>query len=302
MKLLGSKHVKLGFVGLGNMGSRIARRLLAHGYEVAVYDRDRAKAEALVPHGAVPANDIFNLARNVDVLLSCLAKDETVRKVYADPHGALAGARPGTAVLEMSTISPESSRNLHRDAARLGIDVMDVAISGSTPAAEQGSLTLLVGGNSELFRAAQPIFDAVAHQAFHLGPAGAGTTMKLVVNTLLGVGMQAIAEAVVLGESSGLDRKKLLEILSQTAVIAPAHVGKLGRIEHNDYSTQFPLRLMNKDFQLILNTAASEHVSMPVTEAAFRMNAEELARADEQDFSAVVRRMEEVAGVQPLTP
>jgi 3-hydroxyisobutyrate dehydrogenase-like beta-hydroxyacid dehydrogenase len=126
--------------------------------------------------------------------------------------------------------------------------------------------------------------------------------MKLVVNTLLGVGMQAIAEAVVLGESSGLDRKKLLQILSQTAVIAPAHVGKLGRIEHNDYSTQFPLRLMNKDFQLILNTAASEHVSMPVTEAAFRMNAEELARADEQDFSAVVRRMEEVAGVQPLTP
>jgi 3-hydroxyisobutyrate dehydrogenase-like beta-hydroxyacid dehydrogenase len=198
----------------------------------------------------------------------------------------------------MSTISPETAREMHGLGARRGIEVLDVAISGSTPAAEQGSLTLLAGGNRQLFRAAKPIFRVIAKQYFLLGDSGSGTAMKLVVNTLLGVGMQAIAEAVVLGEKAGLDRERLLEVLSKTAVIAPAHVGKLARAAVNDYSPQFPLRLMNKDFELILKAAAKEHVSMPATEAAFFVNAEELSVSDERDFSAVLRRMEEVAGIE----
>ena len=218
-----------------------------------------------------------------------------------DQREFFAGARPGTVVLEMSTISPESSRELQRIGARGGIDVLDVAISGSTTSAEEGNLTLLVGGNAELFRTAEPIFQAVAKQYFLLGGPGAGTAMKLVVNTMLGVGMQAIAEAVALGEKTGLDRKRLLEVLSKTAVIAPAHVGKLARTAVNDYSPQFPLRLMNKDFQLILNAAAQEHIPMPATEAAFRVNSDELAHHDEEDFSAVLRRMEEVAGIAAFT-
>ena len=139
MKLLAAVQVKLGFIGLGNMGSRIARRLLDHGYKLAIYDRDRTKAEALVPNGAVPTNDVVELARGADVILSCLTNDEAVQNVYAGPEGALAGARSGTVVLEMSTISPESSRELHKQAAKLGVDVMDVAISGSTPAAARRS-------------------------------------------------------------------------------------------------------------------------------------------------------------------
>ena len=206
-----------------------------------------------------------------------------------------ARARSGIVILEMSTISPESSRELHRLGATCGIEVLDVAISGSTPAAEEGTLTLLVGGTQELFGAAQPIFEAIAKQYFLLGGPGAGTAMKLVVNTLLGVGMQAIAEAVVLGERAGLERKRLLEVLSQTAVVAPAHVGKLARVAINDYRPQFPLRLMNKDFQLILEAASQGHLPMPATEAAFRVNSDELAHSDEEDFSAVLRRMEEVA-------
>jgi 3-hydroxyisobutyrate dehydrogenase-like beta-hydroxyacid dehydrogenase len=234
------------------------------------------------------------------VVVSCLTNDEAVHNVYNGPQGVFAGARPGAVVLEMSTISPESSRELHRIGSRNGIDVLDVAISGSTPAAEEGILTLLAGGNPELFHAAEPIFQAIAKQYFLLGGPGSGTAMKLVVNTLLGIGMQAIAEAVVLGEKAGLDRERLLEVLSHTALIAPAHMGKLGRAARNDYSPQFPLRLMNKDFQLILKAAAQEHVPMPATEAAFRVNADELASGDEDDFSAVVRRMERVAGIASI--
>jgi 3-hydroxyisobutyrate dehydrogenase-like beta-hydroxyacid dehydrogenase len=297
MKRLTSDRVKLGFIGLGNMGSRIAQRLLDHGFQVSVYDIDPDKAEAVAAYGAIVAENILELATTVDVLLSCLTNDEAVQDVYTGTEGVFAGARPGTVVLEMSTISPENSRELHRVGARGGVEVMDVALSGSTPAAELGLLTLLVGGNRELFRAAKPIFQAVSKQSFYLGDSGSGTAMKLVVNTLLGVGMQAIAEAVVLGEKAGLDRERLLDVLQKTAVVAPAHVGKLASAAVNDYTPQFPLRLMNKDFQLILKAAADEQIAMPATEAAFRVNSDEQANNHDQDFSAVVRRMEEIAGV-----
>ena len=300
MQRLTADQAKLGFIGLGNMGSRIAQRLLDHGYQLCVYDRDLTKVEAIAQRGAAVAENILQLARTVDVVLSCLTNDDAVRSVYSEPAGVLAGARSKTVVLEMSTIAPESSRELHRIGARGGIEVLDVAISGSTPAAEQGILTLLVGGNEEVFRAAKPIFHAIAKQYFLLGGSGSGTAMKLVVNTLLGVGMQAIAEAVVLGEKAGIDRERLLTVLSKTAVIAPAHVGKLAKAAINDYTQQFPLSLMNKDFQLILEAAAQENVAMPATEAAFYVNSEELARNAEEDLSAVLRRMEEAAGVEGI--
>jgi hypothetical protein len=131
MKLLAAHQVRLGFIGLGNMGSRIAQRLHDHGYELTVFDRDNTKAGALILNGAVFANNILELARSADVILSCLTDDEVVQNVYAGPEGAFAAAQPGTVVLEMSTISPESSRELHNQAAKLSIDVMDVAIQHS---------------------------------------------------------------------------------------------------------------------------------------------------------------------------
>jgi 3-hydroxyisobutyrate dehydrogenase-like beta-hydroxyacid dehydrogenase len=122
--------------------------------------------------------------------------------------------------------------------------------------------------------------------------------MKLVANTLLGVGMQAIAESVALGQREGLDRHRLLEVLSHTAVIAPAHLGKLSRADLGDYSAQFAIPLMNKDFRLILETAAAAKVPMPATAAAFQMNLAELTENNEEDFSAVIKLMEKLARVE----
>ena len=300
MKPLTADRVKLGFIGLGSMGSRIAQRLLDHGYQLAVYDLNIRQAEAIAARGGIVAKTLLELAGTADVILSCLTNDAAVISVYTGSEGVFAEAKAGTVVLEMSTISPETSRELHRVGAQRGIEVLDVAISGSTPAAEQGILTLLAGGKRELFTAAEPIFQTIAKQYFLLGDSGSGTATKLVVNTLLGVGMQAIAEAVVLGEKAGLDRERLLEVLSKTAVVAPAHVGKLARVAANDYSPQFPLRLMNKDFELILKAAAQTHISMPATEAAFYVNSEELSGNNEKDFSAVLRRMEEAAGIEAV--
>ena len=294
MKTFSADQVKLGFIGTGAMGSRIVRRLLAHGYKVAVYDRDKEKALALLPYGVSVAESTAELAGASDVVLSCLTNDEAVRNVYSGPKGLLALAGKGKIVLEMSTVSPQTSRELHALGSNRGIEVLDVAISGSTPAAEQGALVLLIGGNTELFQAAEPIFRSLAARYFWMGSSGAGTSMKLVVNTLLGVGMQAIAEAVVLGEAEGLDRRRLLEVLSQTAVIAPAHVGKLARAERNDYSPQFGIGLMHKDFGLILNTAHSQNLALPATEAAFDVNSDAMAADPNADFSSVIRRMEDL--------
>jgi 3-hydroxyisobutyrate dehydrogenase-like beta-hydroxyacid dehydrogenase len=153
-------------------------------------------------------------------------------------------------------------------------------------------VTLLCGGESEVFAVVEPIFRAIAKQYFHFGPAGSGTAAKLVVNALLGVGMQAIAEACALGERQGLDREQLLTVLSKTAVVAPAHVGKLLRAVRNDYGPQFPLHLMNKDFRLILETASNLNLALPATEAAFQVNSQALVLGPGQDFSIVIREME----------
>jgi 3-hydroxyisobutyrate dehydrogenase-like beta-hydroxyacid dehydrogenase len=232
------------------------------------------------------------LASGVDVILSSLADDFAVDAVYLRTGNVLRSARPGTRIIELSTISPESSVEFHRAARKLALSPLDVAISGSTPSAEAGTLTLFGGGDREVFESAEIIFAAIAKQWFYMGQGGSGVAMKLVVNTLLGVGMQAIAEALALGLSLDLPRDLLFDTLAKTAVVGPAYVGKLAAAKRDDYAPQFPVRLMHKDFGLVLTAAAQAGLSMPATEAAAVINSAEAASAGEEDFSAVIRRME----------
>jgi 3-hydroxyisobutyrate dehydrogenase-like beta-hydroxyacid dehydrogenase len=271
--------------------------LLESGFKLAAYDRDRNKAEDLVRYGGTAANSVSELASSCNVILSCLPSDEAVMDIYRESNGVFAHAQRGSLVIDMSTVYPETSQELSRLGAERGVEVLDVTISGSTPAAQNGLLTLFGGGDNENFKAAESIFRVIAKKYFYLGQSGSGATMKLVVNSLLGIGMQAIAEAVALGEKAGLDRNRMLNVLSETAVVAPAHVGKLERAIRRDYSPQFPIRLMNKDFGLILNLAAAVGASMPATGVAFEINARQAEEEPEQDFSAVILQMEKRAQV-----
>jgi 3-hydroxyisobutyrate dehydrogenase-like beta-hydroxyacid dehydrogenase len=295
MSAITSAKSKLGFVGIGYMGRPIAQRLLKSGFRLTAYDRHRTKAEELIRYGGTVAENVAELSSSCDVVLSCLASDEAVLNIYKGADGAFANAHRGSLVIDLSTVSPQTSLELSRLGSERGVGVLDVTISGSTPAAEQGALTLFGGGDQGCFAAAESIFRVIARKYFYLGPSGSGATMKLVVNSLLGIGMQAIAEAVALGEKAGLDRNRLLDVLSETAVVAPAHAGKLEKAMKSDYSPQFPLRLMNKDFGLILNLAAAVGAQMPATRAAFEVNAAQLAEGQEQDFSAVILEMEKQA-------
>jgi 3-hydroxyisobutyrate dehydrogenase-like beta-hydroxyacid dehydrogenase len=295
MKPITQENSRLGFVGIGYMGRPIARRLLESGFKLTAYDRDPSKAEELIRYGGTVAQSASELSSSCNVVLSCLPSDEAVLNIYSGPDGVFANAHGGSVVIDLSTVYPETAQELSRLGSEHGVEVLDVTISGSTPAAEKGLLTLFGGGNKECFDGAESIFRVIAQKYFYLGPSGSGATMKLVVNTLLGIGMQAIAEAVALGEKAGLDRNRLLDVLSQTAVVAPAHVGKLQRAMKGDYSPQFPIRLMNKDFGLILDLASTVGARMPAAGAAFEINARQSDEGAEQDFSAVILQMEKRA-------
>ncbi len=295
MRPITQENDRLGFVGIGYMGQPIARRLLEAGFKLTAYDRDHSKADELLRYSATVAKSLSELSSTCSVVLSCLPSDEAVLETYRGADGVLAQANRGSVVIDMSTVYPETSQELARMGSERGVEVLDVTISGSTPTAENGLLTLFGGGNKERFDTAESIFRVIAKNYFYLGPNGSGATMKLVVNTLLGIGMQAVAEAVALGEKAGLNRNRLLDVLSQTAVVAPAHAGKLQRVKKNDYSPQFPIRLMNKDFGLILNLAAAVGARMPAAGAAFEINARQSDQGQEQDFSAVILQMEKQA-------
>jgi len=297
----GQKPMRLGFIGLGYMGSRIAKRLLKAGYPLIVFNRDRAKAEALRAEGAEVAAALGELAPAIDVIFSCLADEKAVQGVYLDRGGVLEYVREGTIAVDMSTVAPDTAQQLFHAGRKRAVDFLDVAISGSTPAAESGTLTLFAGGDRRVFEAITPILPAISKQSFYMGPSGSGLAMKLVVNTLLGVGMQAIAEALALGTGLGIQHDLLCETLGKTAVVAPAHIGKLANAKTDDYPPQFPVRLMHKDFDLITSKAAELGIAMPATTEAAKMNALAAAAALEEDFSAVVRLMQKKANSSRAT-
>jgi 3-hydroxyisobutyrate dehydrogenase/glyoxylate/succinic semialdehyde reductase len=284
---LNNLTAKVGFIGLGLMGSRLARRLGSFGWRVQAWNRSPEPARQLSEWGLPIAASIADLVGDSNVILSSLADDAAVRSVYFDTGGVFSVAKPGTVILEMSTISPGLSRQLHLEARARGVRLLDVAISGSTPAVEAGTITLFVGGEKETFEQCFPIFQSIAKQWFLIGPGSSGVQMKLVVNLLLGLDMQGIAEAVSLGDHLQIDRNTLLDVLSKTAVIAPAMAGKIAKIKDGDYSPEFPLRLMSKDMDLVLDAARQTGADLPAASVAQSVLASSARAIGDLDLAAI---------------
>jgi len=284
---LSQLNTQIGFIGLGLMGSRLAQRLHAGGWNIRAWNRSPQPAEAISKRGIPTASSVAELVADSDVIISSLANDAAVRSVYLDEGSVFSSVNPGTIILEMSTISPELSRDLHREARTKGVNFLDVAISGSTPAVEAGTITLLGGGDPNTFEQCVPLFESIAKQWFLIGPASSGVRMKLVVNLLLGLDMQAIAEAVSLGEHLEIDRNVLLEVLSKTAVVAPAMAGKFRKIKDNDYSPEFPLRLMSKDMDLVMDAASASGANLPAASVAQSVLASNVSTSGDLYLSAI---------------
>jgi 3-hydroxyisobutyrate dehydrogenase-like beta-hydroxyacid dehydrogenase len=285
--IVNKRKTRIGFIGLGLMGSRLTRRLHSSGWNVKAWNRSPDPAKSLALDGVAISSSVAKLVAESDVILSSLANDAAVHSVYFDNGGVFSSAKPETIILEMSTISPELSRLLHQEASAQNLHLLDMAISGSTPAVEAGTITLLAGGDQNTFEKCAPIYESVAKQWFLIGPGSSGILMKLVVNLLLGIDMQAIAEAVSLGEHLRIDRNVLLDVLSKTTVIPPAFGGKIQKIKNNDYSPEFPLRLMSKDMDLVMEAAKASGAELPAAGAAQSVLSSNLSSNGDRDLSAI---------------
>jgi 3-hydroxyisobutyrate dehydrogenase-like beta-hydroxyacid dehydrogenase len=269
------------------MGSRLTKRLHAAGWNVRAWNRSTGPAEEIGRAGVPVATSLAALAYDSDVIISCLANDAAVHSVYLDDGGVLSIANPGTIVVEMSTISTGLSLQIHREAQKRGVRALDVAISGSAPAVEAGTITLLAGGDRNVFEQCIPLYESIAKQWFLIGPGASGVQMKLVVNLLLGVGMEALAEAISLGQHLLIDKDVLLDVLSKTAVIPPAFLGKFQKIKNGDYAPEFPFRLMSKDLNLVIDTATSSGLRLPAATAAQQSFEAGVPSSGDLDVSAI---------------
>lgn len=287
----------VGFIGLGHMGSHMAIRLLDAGYALTVYDRTKERTQPFKERGANVVLTPRDVAGGSEITLSCVTNDTALDNVMFGREGALSVARPGATYIDLSTVSPMESRKIYDAAREKRAEMIDAAVSGSVPQVESGDLVIFVGGDQQTYEKCLPILQVLGHKTFYMGANGMGTTMKLVVNTMLGLGMQALAEAFSLGEKAGLDKKQLIEVLGQTTVLSPSMRSKLENVKNEVYPVNFALSLMYKDFSLILQEAYARNVPMPATAASHQMFAAASAENVKGDFSAIVHFMETLSGI-----
>lgn len=277
-------------LGLGVMGSGMARRLLSCGFELAVYNRNRQKSLPLSDAGAFVAETPREAASRAQITLSMVADDNASRSVWLGEAGALSGAAPGSLLIESSTLSPYWVRTLASKAAAQNCRFLDAPVTGTKPHAASGELLFLVGGSTEAIETARPVFSALGRDAMHLGPLGSGTLMKLVNNFICGVQAASFAEGLFLAQAGGLDLSKVRTVLTGGAPGSGIVKRMAERIESNDYAPVFALRWMAKDISYALDAAAEKGLSLETASAAlseFRQAIEQ-GHGDE-DFAAITK-------------
>ncbi len=290
----------VGLAGCGRMGSAMARAIHRSGLDLVVWNRDADKAGALAHElGARVADTPAALASTADVVLTMLADDDAVAAVYSGDEGLLAGARRGSTLVDLSTVTPEALGRFAADARRDDIGLLDAPVSGSTATATSGQLTIMVGGEARDLARARPALEPLATSIFHLGPLGTGAAMKLAVNTLIFGLNEAVAEGLVLAERAGIERLAAYQVLAASAAGAP-YLGykKAAFVDPEHTPVAFSLDLAAKDLRLITALAASLGLDLPQAETNLAMIREAASdgRGDE-DFATVAGALRARAAV-----
>jgi 3-hydroxyisobutyrate dehydrogenase-like beta-hydroxyacid dehydrogenase len=286
--------VTVALIGLGAMGSRMARRLLDAGHELVVWNRDAAKSEPLVAAGATAAETPADAARRVDVVLIMVADPHALQAVTEGPDGVAAGAAAGTVVVQMSTVGPGPVLRLV-DRLPEGVRLLDAPVLGSLDEAEGGKLKVFAGGEPELVERLRPLL-SVLGSVVRVGPVGAGSAAKLVANSTLFGALGVLGEALALADALGLTREAAFDVLSATPVAAQAE-RRRPAVESAEYPARFSLSLARKDADLVLEAAADAGVELRLARAArdWLVAAEQAGRGDE-DYSAVLEQIGESGG------
>lgn len=280
----------VGFIGLGLMGKPMTRNLLKAGFPLVVWNRTRATAEEIAREGALVGASPRDTAAQADVLITIVSDPPALEEVLWGTNGALEGLRRGRLLIDSSTISPELARRAAAACAERGVDFLDAPVTGGTWGAEKGELVFMIGGKSEVLERAKPVLEAMGKRFFLLGPNGAGQTVKLAMNLILALQVEALAEALALVTKAGVPAEGLIEVMQSSMARAPVLDVKAPLILKNEYPPSFPLRLMHKDMRLALELARQQGVTLPAAAAAYATySAVKDASKDDPDFAAVAR-------------
>jgi 3-hydroxyisobutyrate dehydrogenase-like beta-hydroxyacid dehydrogenase len=281
---------RVGLIGLGLMGRPMGLNLLKAGYKLTVWNRTASRAESLVAAGAKLAGSPAEVAAASEVLITIVSDPPALEDVLWGKAGALAALRAGSLYVDSSTVSPVLARRIAAACSERQIAFLDAPVTGGTWGAEKGELVFMVGGSAEALKRAEPMLSVMGKRWFHLGPNGAGQTIKLAMNLILALQVDALAEALALVTKAGLPGEKLVEVMQSSMARAAVLDVKAPLLLEGKYAPSFPLRLMHKDVGLALDLAKEAGVTLPAAAAAYSTYSAVKATAKEDlDYAAVMK-------------
>jgi 3-hydroxyisobutyrate dehydrogenase-like beta-hydroxyacid dehydrogenase len=289
---------RIGFAGLGLMGSRMARHFLDKGLPLSVWNRTPERCEPLAASGAKVARTPRELAEASDVVVACVADPPAVERLVFAEDGMLGAVRPGFRYLECSTISPDLARRVAKELRARGGDMLEAPVTGSKIGAEKGTLVLMTGGKREVHDELMPVMMAIGGKAIYCGEVGDASVVKLVGNAIISFMLEGLCEGLIVARKAGVSQETLLEVVMASGYASPYFPFKAGAIARRDFDTHFSIDLLVKDQSLMLDEAAARQVPMPGL-AAIR-EVFQSARAQgwgAEDIGAVVKALEKAAGL-----
>lgn len=290
---------RIGFIGLGVMGAPMAANLVKAGFDVAGYNRSPAKTERLAEAGGQAAGSIAEAVRDADVVATMVPDSPDVRQVLTGDDGVFGSARPGTLIIDFSTIRPDVAAELAADGSRRGFRVLDAPVSGGEQGAIEGSLSVMVGGAAEDFAAAAPVLDAVGATVVHVGPAGSGQTVKAANQLMVAGIIELVAEAIVFLEAYGVDTEAALRVLGGGLAGSTVLQRKGAAMVARDFRPGFRLALHDKDMGIVTAAAREAGVVIPLGAVAAQLISALKAQGDGGlDHSALLKLAEQLSGRQ----
>lgn len=289
---------KVGFIGLGIMGRGMTRNLLKAGFEVTVWNRTASRIDELVSEGAKGASSPADLASICDVIITCVSDTPDVEAVIVGENGVIHGAKSGALVIDMSTISPEATRQIAQKLHDKGVHFLDAPMSGGSEGAARGTLSIMAGGDAAQFERAVPYFQAMGKTYIHMGEVGAGQVTKLVNQILVVVNMMAAAEALVFAEAGGLDLKKTIEVIGGGAAGSWMWSNRGSQAIVRDFRPGFTIDLQQKDLRLVLESADQMGIPVLATSLVFNLyrTLQRMGLGSEGNH-ALVKALENLAGL-----
>lgn len=296
---MSTQKIRVGFIGIGAMGTPMSHNLLKSGFPLTVYDRVPSKTAKFTDLGATVSSSCAETARDVDVVLTMIGQVEEELDAVLGKKGVLEGAHPGLILIDMSTVGIVATEKLAAAAREKGVGFLDATVSGSVGPAQEATLDFMVGGDSEVLDRARPVLEAMSKRIYHVGPNGAGSAMKVIINLMIGMTVLTVAETLTLGRQAGLDPHQMLEILGETSVRSP-HLKNKGRMMiDRQFEPAFALKYMQKDFDLVMETAHELKTPMFTSAIAHQVyTAANAAGNGELDYSSVVKFLEDASAMK----